>query len=84
VEANTTLGRTTRVIVLDAESAENSGCAIIHPNRDRELEFAGRPAEQIASSLIHAEKISGMIKLRLRHGEWIERFAFHYHFLLRM
>jgi hypothetical protein len=61
--------------VLDAEAAEDLDAALVHADRNAELEFAQRPAQQVTSRTIEVQEIGDRIELLLGHVESVERLS---------
>ena len=63
VEADAALAGAAGVVVLDAEAAEDLHLAVVHPDRDGEVVFAQRDAQQVAGRLVEAEDVGGLVEL---------------------
>ena len=67
VEANAALVGAAGVVVLHAEAFKDADRAVIHAHRDAEVEFAQRPAQDLAHLRVQLEQLGHMVKLSLRH-----------------
>ena len=60
-----------RVVVLDAEAAEDLHAAVVHPDGDREVVLAQRLTEQLAGGRVEVQDGGGLVELGLGHLEGI-------------
>src|SRR5262249_29264599 len=60
-------------VVLDAEALEHLHVAVVHADRQRDVELADRFAEHGAEARIEIQDAGGGVELLLRDREWIER-----------
>ncbi len=78
VEADAALVGAAGVVVLDAETVEDLGGAVVHVHRQRDVQLAQGPAQQFVHSRVQLQEFCGFVQLPLRHLERIEPF---FHFL---
>ena len=65
VETNATLARSTGVVVLHPEAAENLDNPVVHAHWDSKLELAQRIPQQILGSRVKAQILGHLIELSL-------------------
>ena len=71
MEAETALVGSAGIIVLDAVALEHAYIPIIHANRNSEMKFPHRPAQEFAYWGIEMQQVRNMIELLLGHIESI-------------
>ena len=69
--ADAALCRPASVVVLDAEAVENLGSAVVHPYRERDVQFTQRPAQQFVGRRVEVHDFGGLIQLLLCDGKRI-------------
>ena len=74
MEADASLGRAARIVVLHAETTEDSHLAVVHVDGDLKVVLPQRLAQQVAGAAIQVEQRRDVVELVLRHLERVEAF----------
>jgi hypothetical protein len=72
VEADAALGGAAGVVVLDPEALEDPHLAVVHADRNGEVELALRPAQELADTFVELQLVGHRVELTLGHRERIE------------
>jgi hypothetical protein len=81
MEADSPLGRSPGIIVLNPEAPENPGAAVVHANGDRDVVLPKGEAQKIPYRLFQLEDVRHLIELLLGHVKWIVGCFCHHYFL---
>jgi len=77
VEADPAFAGAAGVVVLHAEALEDLNGAVVHPDRNAEVELAHRSAQQVAGRLVETENLGCVVELFLCRLEGLVGSASH-------
>jgi len=63
VEAQAAFRRPSRIVVLDPEAVKDLGATVVHLDRQRDVEFAQRPAQQLVDRRVQLHDLGGIVQL---------------------